>query len=77
MKIGKLTIKHQITVPKDVRKALGLKAGDHVMFEVDDSGARLVKVEYEEPSKPEWQGFTMTNMPEWFDPEEDAYWTDL
>lgn len=30
-----LTSKGQITVPKDVRERLGLKSGDHVVFEFD------------------------------------------
>lgn len=77
MKAGKLTIKHQVTIPRDVRKALGLKAGDHVMFVVEDGRAVLTKVDYDEPTDEEWQRFTMASMPEWFDPEEDAYWADL
>jgi AbrB family looped-hinge helix DNA binding protein len=77
MKAGKLTIKHQVTVPKDVRKALGLKAGDHVMFDVEDGRAVLTKVIYDEATQAEWQAFAMRNMPEWFDPEEDDYWTEL
>jgi len=30
---AKITSKGQITVPRDVRRALGLQAGDHLVFE--------------------------------------------
>ena len=33
-----MTVKGQITVPKDVRDALGLKPGQKVRIEVDDDG---------------------------------------
>lgn len=34
----KLTSKAQVTVPKDVRAALGVKPGDMVLFELDTKG---------------------------------------
>jgi antitoxin PrlF len=40
-----LTSKGQITVPKSVRDALGLKEGDRVLFRVLDGRAVLAKVE--------------------------------
>lgn len=77
MKSGKLTSKHQVTVPRDVREALGLKADDHVMTEIVDDQAVLSKIDYDEPSPKEWQRVIMARTSEWFDPEEDAYWADL
>ena len=70
MKSGKLTVKHQVTIPRDVRQALGLKAGDQVAFAVEDGRAILTRIE-------EWTQFLQTQMPEWNDPREDAYWADL
>jgi antitoxin PrlF len=40
-----LTSKGQITVPKPVRDALGLKEGDRVLFRVLEGRAVLAKVE--------------------------------
>ncbi len=41
-----MTSKGQVTVPKDIRDALGLGAGDSVRFEIDDQGnARICKVD--------------------------------
>jgi antitoxin PrlF len=36
-----ISSKNQITVPAEVRKRLGLGAGDKVSFEFDDGGVRL------------------------------------
>jgi antitoxin PrlF len=41
---AKVTSKGQITLPKSVREALGLKAGDHVIFRVHPKRAVLAKV---------------------------------
>ena len=74
MKSGKLTIKHQVTIPRDVRQALGLKAGDEVSFALEDGRAVLMKVDRAEI---EWSRFLQAQMPEWDDPQEDAYWAEL
>lgn len=39
MSAAKMTSKGQITVPKDVRLRLNLKAGDRVLFVVENDGA--------------------------------------
>ncbi len=44
-----LTVKGQVTIPKDVRDALGLKAGDPVAFERDGDRAFLRKGEQVAP----------------------------
>ena len=40
---AKLTSKGQITVPKSIRDALELKAGDQVVFHLEDNRAVLAK----------------------------------
>ena len=40
-----VTSKGQVTLPKSVREALGLKAGDRVLFRVHRGRAVLAKVE--------------------------------
>ena len=37
-----LTTKCQVTIPKDIRDALGLKAGDAVEFSLDDDGRATI-----------------------------------
>jgi antitoxin PrlF len=38
----RVTQKGQVTIPQDVRQALGIRAGSDVRFELDGDGARLV-----------------------------------
>lgn len=38
MSTSTVTSKGQITIPRDVRKALGIESGDKVRFNVDDKG---------------------------------------
>ena len=42
MELAKLTSKGQLTVPVAIRKKLGLKEGDKVVFLSDDDGIRIV-----------------------------------
>lgn len=42
MEIAKLTSKGQLTIPKEVRKSLGLRAGDTVLFVKKDGGFLLL-----------------------------------
>lgn len=38
----RVTTKGQVTIPLEVRRALGIRPGSDVDFELDGSGARLV-----------------------------------
>jgi AbrB family looped-hinge helix DNA binding protein len=40
-KQARITSKGQITVPRDIRRALGVRAGDSLLFESDSSGIRV------------------------------------
>jgi antitoxin PrlF len=40
-KQAKITSKGQITVPREVRRVLGLRAGDRLLFESDGKGIRV------------------------------------
>ena len=41
---GKITAKNQTTIPAEIRKALGLKPGDRVGYEMDEDGTvRIVR----------------------------------
>lgn len=74
MKYGKMTSKHQVTVPADVRNALGISAGDHVTFAVEDGRAVLRKANPEDEA---WYRFVMSHMTEWASPEDEEAFCDL
>jgi AbrB family looped-hinge helix DNA binding protein len=40
----RVTSKGQVTIPQKVRELLGIEPGSEVDFEVDEHGARLVRV---------------------------------
>lgn len=40
----RVTSKGQVTIPQQVRRRLGIAPGSEVEFELDDRGARLVRV---------------------------------
>lgn len=48
-KQAKITSKGQITIPRDVRRRLGVKAGDRLEFEEDGKGMRVRAVREERP----------------------------
>lgn len=74
MKSGKVTAKHQVTVPPDVRKALGIKPGDAVSFAVEDGYAVLRKIDAAELA---WLKLLDSTLEEWNSPENDKAWAYL
>lgn len=38
---ARVTSKGQVTVPKGIREALGVRAGDSLVFEVENGGAKV------------------------------------
>ena len=47
VKDAKITSKGQITVPHEVREVLGVRAGDKLRFETDETGVRVCPVHAE------------------------------
>lgn len=48
-KRAKVTSKGQVTVPREIRRALGVRPGDHLLFEQKGSEVRLRAVKIESP----------------------------
>ena len=40
-KAARITSKGQVTVPRDIRRLLGLKTGDSLIFQADEQGVRV------------------------------------
>lgn len=74
MPAGKLSSKHQITVPKEVREATGLQAGDYVAYEVRGDEVILRRVE---PFDAAFHKALETTLEEWASPEDDEAFGDL
>ena len=51
-----LTQKSQVTIPKQIRIALGLKPGDNVDFNIEDGKAVLIKKPKKIPFE-KWMGY--------------------
>jgi AbrB family looped-hinge helix DNA binding protein len=70
--ISRITSKGQITIPKAVRAALGLRDGDLVSFALDDDQATLRKIAQQPEAAS--AGTVGTDLTEWASPaDEDAY----
>ena len=48
-KQGKVTGKGQVTVPREIRRRLGVRAGDRLLFEEDGGGVRITAVRDKSP----------------------------
>jgi antitoxin PrlF len=48
-KQAKITSKGQITIPREIRRAMGVQAGDRVLFESDKEGIRVRPVRTASP----------------------------
>ncbi len=48
-KQARITTKGQITVPREVRRALGVRPGDRLLFESDRAGVRVRPVRTKSP----------------------------
>jgi AbrB family looped-hinge helix DNA binding protein len=58
---AKVTSKGQITIPVGVRRSLGVKPGDHLRFEQQEGGFRLVR-DAEENVFEKWRGIGVPGM---------------
>ena len=69
--VSKLTSKYQATVPKSIRDALSLKAGDQIAFEIVNGQVRLRKAE---PIDLEFLASVESGLGEWSsDADHQAY----
>jgi antitoxin PrlF len=75
--ITRLTTKHQTTIPVEVRRALGLKAGDQVEFSVEGNAVTLRKAEPRLSDDLVFQLIQAHAMRNWDTPEDDEAFRDL
>lgn len=75
--VTRLTAKHQTTIPAEVRKALGLRAGDHVEFAVEENRVTLRKVSSRLSDDVLFRLVRAHAMRDWDTPEDDEAFRDL
>ncbi len=75
MEVSKVTSKFQATVPRDVRAALGIKAGDQVLWVVKDGTAIVRKMPEDLMG---WDAHSWLSFAdEWLSPEDEEAFRDL
>ena len=74
MQTSRITSKYQATVPADVRKALGVGAGDVLAWQVQDG---VVGVRKARSLDVAFAAAVSATMEEWDSPDDDEAWRDL
>lgn len=74
MELSKISEHGQATIPKAIRDAAGLRAGDLIVFEIE--GDRIV-VRKAVPERDDYLDGLSDTMSEWASPEDEAAWRDL
>ena len=75
MKTAKLTEKYQATIPTEVRKALHLKKGDRIAFDIRKDG--LIVLRKASPLDEEWAKSVDSTLGEWGAAEDEDAFGDL
>ena len=74
MELAKITARGQTTIPKSIREAANLGAGDVISFEIE--GNRLV-VRKVMPGQDDYLQGLSEVLSEWISPEDEEAWRDL
>ncbi len=74
MLISTLTSKGQATIPAEVRKNLGLHAGDKITFEITDHKVTIRKAQ---PFDFQYHHALASTLSEWDSPEDNEAYHDL
>jgi antitoxin PrlF len=75
--VTRFTTKHQTTVPLEVRRVLGLEAGDRVEFRVEGTTVTLRKAERELTDNLVFRLVQTHAMRDWDTPEDDEAFRDF
>lgn len=72
--IATITAKGQVTVPKAIREALGLRQGDQLRWDLEDRGVRVRLVS---PLDLTYLRGVEAGLQEWTSPEDEQAFADL
>ena len=74
MELARITSKGRVTIPKKVRQAAHIAAGDVVIFVVEGETVTIRKMPHENSS---YLGRIQETLGEWNRPEDEVAWRDL
>jgi len=74
MLTSKLSIKCQVTIPKEIREAVGLGPGDRVVYDVHDGVVTMKQIE---PFDAAFHVALSNTLDEWATPEDEEAFRDL
>ena len=74
MQVSRIGARGRTTIPKTIREAVGLHAGDLIAFEIEGGRLLLRKVV---PGRDEYLHGASAMMAEWLSPEDEEAWRDL
>jgi AbrB family looped-hinge helix DNA binding protein len=77
MYLSRLTSKHQASIPRPVREALGLAAGDRVQFVFSEDDPGRIYIEKGPAADPDAAALEATLAPEWDSDEDDRAFAGL
>ena len=72
--VSKLSTKGQITIPADLRKAIGIEPGDMVVYQLQGKSVKLKRVE---PFDAAYHVAVAGTLEEWNSPEDEEAFNDL
>jgi len=74
MYVSRLSSKGQVTIPKEIREAIGLKPGDMIAYEVQNGVVTLTRVESFDAA---FHAALSDTLDEWATPDDDEAFRDL
>jgi len=74
LRVSKLSTKGQVTIPADLRKAIGIEPGDIVAYELQGKSVKLKRVE---PFDAAYHAAVAETLEEWNSPEDEEAFNDL
>ena len=74
MHVSKISIKGQITIPKEIRNAIGIKPGDLITYELRGETVKLRRVN---PFDSLFHFAISETLEEWNSPEDEEAFNDL
>ena len=72
--VSRISTKGQVTKPANIRKAIGIKPGDMVAYELQGKSVKLKRIE---PFDAAYHAVLSETLEEWNNPEDEEAFNDL